>query len=260
MRTTLRDAAATAGARRNRRVGRVDRRLRAGDRRQRVDPFERVDQTAGRELVVEPREDHGLLRVVAQVGLAGQVEQHRAERPAQREPGRSPEHPAAGRVEWPDRPDHECAARGPTEQHADELAERRAHRPADQRDERDEPRLLPADETGRELGADDRPRDETAEREHPGHEPATETADRSDGDDGEDDEVEHSHVQREYAAAASAPAAARRGDGSEVSGSCWSCCSQRPRGAAGMAARHHRAVLSRSERCGFLRIASPQSF
>ena len=106
-RTTLSAALLTPGESSTAGSGRVDARGRAREGGERVDLRERVDQPVRRQLLVERREDRRVLGVVAQLGLPREVEEHRADGPAEREPGDGTEHAAADVVEEPKRAEHD---------------------------------------------------------------------------------------------------------------------------------------------------------
>ena len=91
----------------NGRVGRLDAGRRAGERGERVDLRERVDQAVRRQLLVEPREDRRVLRVVAEIGLPGEIEEHGADGPAEREAGDRAEDAATDVVEEAKRAEHD---------------------------------------------------------------------------------------------------------------------------------------------------------
>ena len=92
------------------RIGRVDVCRRAGEGGERVDLRERVDQAPWGEILVERREDRRVLRVATELSLSRDIEENRADRPAEREPECGTEDPAADVVEHPERAEHEQAA------------------------------------------------------------------------------------------------------------------------------------------------------
>ena len=175
-------------------VGCVDPGGRTDDRRERIDSPDGIHDALRRQRLGQRRDDRGLLRELPQLGLAGEVEQHRADRPADGEPRRGAEHDAAGRVDHPkrrhdgERPPRR-AAREPTEG----LAEHSAERGAGERDQRDV-RASVADHPRRHAGAEDRAHDEPCERQEPGHEPARKPADRREHDHEYRDPVRDVHV------------------------------------------------------------------
>src|SRR5262249_51358531 len=89
---TARDAGHTDDARRSTddigvagqfRVRRRDDGRRSEEDADRIDALERREETLRRELVVDPREDRGLLHRLAEIRLARQVEEDGADRPAE---------------------------------------------------------------------------------------------------------------------------------------------------------------------------------
>ena len=158
---------------------------------------ERVDQPVRRQLLVEAGEDRRVLRVVAQLGLAREVEEHRADGPAEREPGDGAEHAAADVVEEPKRAEHdEQPPQVPPGQRADGLADRGAHHRTAERDERQPAREVTADQRRPDAGAEVEADREPGEREDADHEPTPEARERGQDDERDGDQVEGRHSSR----------------------------------------------------------------
>ena len=196
-RTTLSAAAAHARRVEHGRIRRPHSGGRAGEGRERVDLRERVDQPVRRQLLVEAGEDRRVLRVVAQLGLAREIEEHRADGPAEREPGDGAEHAAADVVEEPKRAEHdEQPPQVPPGQRADGLADRGAHHRAAERDERQPAREVTADQRRPHARAEVEADCEPGEGEHADHEPTPEARERGQDDERHGDQVEGRHPSR----------------------------------------------------------------
>ena len=98
-RTTLSAAWSTPGSRAIALSGRNNRR-RPYDDADRIDALERLEQALRRKLLVDPGEDRRLLHRPPQLGLPREIEEHRADRPADEESARTPSTaPAAESIE-----------------------------------------------------------------------------------------------------------------------------------------------------------------
>ncbi len=188
---------ADAGPVQDGRVRRRADRKRAFDREERVDTRQRVEDGRRRQQVVELTDDHRALGVAAQVRLAGDEEDDRAEYPDDGEPGRGSDQEAAGRVDGTQRLEPHRGAHPRAEVAADGLEHDRAEDRAAEGEERRVARGAPAgQEVGREPRAEQRPSDDSGERER-GGEQATEVAcDREQRDERERDPVEQVHEAR----------------------------------------------------------------
>ena len=89
--TTLSAARTTSGSRASFELGGATVAGGPSEDVQRVDPLERLEQALRREVLVDAGQDLGLLHGAPQVGLAREVEQHGAERPAEHDPRRGAE-------------------------------------------------------------------------------------------------------------------------------------------------------------------------
>ena len=119
-RKTLGRASSTPALWRRLGVGRGDLRQRPADRRERVDPLDRVEQPRRRHPLVDLAEDARALHLLAQLRLAGCVQRGGAGDPDDRRAGRRAEHEPAHRVEH--------AQRGHDEESpADRVARDRRH-------------------------------------------------------------------------------------------------------------------------------------
>ena len=83
----------------DRRVRLADVDVGTGERRERVDPPDRVHDPLRGDRLGERGDDCRLLREPAELALAGDVEEDGADRPDERQPGKGAEHDAAGRVD-----------------------------------------------------------------------------------------------------------------------------------------------------------------
>ena len=120
-----------------------------------------------------------VLGVPTQLGLAGQVEEHGADGPAEHEPGGGSEHSAPDVVEQAQRAEHEQRPPEAAARHrSDRLADGRAHHRAAERDERQPPGQVAADERRADPGAEVEAERETGEREHTDDEAAPEAGER----------------------------------------------------------------------------------
>ena len=184
---------ANGGDLQDRGIGRIDSGGGADDRGERVDALDRVHDRRGRQRLRERGDDARLLGEPRRLGLAGKVEERRADDPADREAGAQPERAAARGVEPAQRrQDRDQPPRRAADEHAGHLPEHPADRRAAERDER-HVRARVADDLGREARADERPGHEPRERQRPGEEPAPEAADRGERDHGHRDPVGEVH-------------------------------------------------------------------
>ena len=150
-----------------------------------------------RELLVEGREDRRVLGVAAELGLAGEVEEHRADGPAEREPGDGAEQPAADVVEEPQRAEHEqCPPEAAARHRPDRLADRRAQHRDAEGDERKPPAEVAADERGADPRADVEAEREPGEREDADDEASPEAGERGQDDERERDQIDGRHSSR----------------------------------------------------------------
>ena len=134
---------------------------------------------------------------MAEVGLPGEIEEHRADGPAEREAGDRAEDAATDVVEEAKRAEHdEELAQVPPDQRAERLAERGAHHRAAECDERQPAREVVADERRPDAGAEIEADREPGEREHADDEPPPEAAKRGDDDERQRDQIEDGHSPR----------------------------------------------------------------
>ena len=179
------------------RVGRGDARRRAGEDSERVDPREGVDQPRRRQLVVQRREDAGVPRVRPQPRLAREIEEDRADRPAEREPDRGAEEAARDVVEEAQRAEHgERLAEAVAELGAERLPDRPEHHRAREPDDGQPAREVAAHERRHDACTEVEPDEEAAEREDARHEPAPEPRERGERNQPDRDEVEQRHASR----------------------------------------------------------------
>ena len=116
---------------------------------------------------------------MAEIGLPGEIEEHRADGPAEREAGDRAEDAATDVVEEAQRAEHdEELPQVPSDQRAERLAERGAHHRAAERDERQPAREVVADERRPDARAEIEADRESGEREHSDDEPPPEAANR----------------------------------------------------------------------------------
>ncbi len=206
-RTTLSSVAATSGSRTSRESGGGTDAGGPDEHAQGIHPLERREEPVGRELLVDPREDLRPLHGAPKLGLAGQVQQHRADRPAEDDAGEGSERETGGRVERAQAGDR---AHRPPQRDPEHLREAREQRASEKRRaEGDERRVRrPVVEDGGrdlrpEVGADREPR----ERERPPDEPAREPVQPREDDDAEHDPIRNGHWRRPYAARSPFPPA-----------------------------------------------------
>ena len=183
-----------AGLPQERRVGRLRRTGRADDRRERVDALDRVQQPAGRDDLVQPREHLRPLHRAAQLRLPRDVQQDGARDPYRDEPRGRAQHEPARQVERRERGEVQRAAQGAAGERADGLEEECADAGAEQRDDRRVRGRLPVGEQRRrEPTADDRPDRDTCECEPTGDEALPQPEVRRERDDRESEPVDRGH-------------------------------------------------------------------
>ena len=147
---------ANCGDLQNRGIGRIDSGGRADDRGERVDAHDRVHDRRRRQRLRERRDHARLLGQPAAFGLAGKVEERRADDPADRETRAQPERAPTRRVEPAQRrQDRDQPPCGAADERARDLPEHAADRRTAERDERDV-RARVTDDLGREARADER--------------------------------------------------------------------------------------------------------
>jgi hypothetical protein len=187
-RTTL--AVARDGA-----VERPGRDLRAGDRRERVDPGECVQDLVGGDDRVQAADQRRALDVAPQRGLAGEQQGGCAEHPDEGEAGRGAEHEPAGAVERPQRREAQPGAEQRTDHRADRFQHGRPDDRAGQPDERRVRRVRAARQDDlRQPRSDHGAGDDPGDREQAGDEPLAQPDQAGDGDDHEQDPVQPGHV------------------------------------------------------------------
>ena len=195
------------GVLRDRSVGGRDDRGRAEEDADRVDPLERLEEALRREHRVDLGQDRRPLYGSAQVGLGREIQEHRADGPAEEDTRAEPENQAGQAIEQPHPGDDAKArAQGPGD-HACEPAHERPEedRPAE-RDQRDVRRAV-AEELRRDPGADVGAEGEAREREGAAEKARRHPVERRDRDDADDDPVGGGHVPCGYGPEAPIPAA-----------------------------------------------------
>ena len=143
-------------------IGRGDDRGRAEEHADRVDALERLEQSLRREDLVDLTEDRRPLHGPTQVGLPGEVEQHRTDRPAEEDARREPQREAGEPVEQPHAGDEAEARTKRGGEHAGESAH--------DRPEQDGARERDDGHVGRAVREDERrePRTEVRAEREPG--------------------------------------------------------------------------------------------
>ena len=177
-------------------VRRGDDRRRAEEDADRIDALELLEQALGRNDVVDLGEDQRALHRAAQLGLAREVEEHGADRPAQEDAGDEAEHETGEPIE-------QAACPGITPMLVRSIPASIPARPrmsvpqedrAAERHDRDVRRTVAQDQR-REPRAEVRAEGEARERERPAQESRRDPVEPGDSDDDDDDPVRGGHVQ-----------------------------------------------------------------